>query len=206
MLDKLREITKYRLSGKAGSGSSSSSSKSKEKKEQKPLTDKDVIILTDANFEEVVMKSKDMWLIEFYAPWCGHCKNLDPHWNQAANELKGKIKVAKVDATEQKKIAAKYKIQGFPTIKIFPPGPKSDKKVEDYDGPRDSSGIVSIGLEKLSKFGYVPNIEQITNQQQFNESCLDRIGVCIIGFLPILEDSSVKERKRYLETLKEVIN
>lgn len=143
-----------------------------------------------------------MWLVEFYAPWCGHCKNLEPEWNRAANELKGKVKLGKVDATVHQKLAGKYGVRGYPTIKIFGPGKKG--KAEEYDGPRDSTGIVAVSLEKLEKYGYVPNIEQITNQNQFSESCLDRNGVCIVGFLPILEDSSVKERKRYLETLKEV--
>lgn len=152
------------------------------------------------------MKSKDMWLIEFYAPWCGHCKNLEPHWNQAANELKGKIKVAKVDATVHQKISARYKISGYPTIKIFPPGQKSDAKVQNYDGPRDSSGIVSVALEKMEKFGIIPDVDQLTNQDQFKETCLDRTGVCIIAFLPILEDSSVQERKKYINIIKDVIN
>jgi protein disulfide-isomerase A6 len=150
------------------------------------------------------MKSNDMWLVEFYAPWCGHCKNLEPEWNKAANELKGKVKLGKVDSTVHQKISNKYRIQGYPTIKIFPPGPKSEKKVEDFDGPRESAGIVSSSLEKLSKFGFVPNVEQIINQSQFSENCLDRVGVCIIGFLPILEESSNNERKRYLDILKEV--
>lgn len=200
-LDKIREIVKYRLSGKTSSKSSSSSSSSNQQK-QKAETDRDVVVLTDDNFEDTVMKSKDMWLVEFYAPWCGHCKNLEPEWNRAASELKGKVKLGKVDATVHQKLASKYRVQGYPTIKIFPPGP--NKKVQEYDGPRESAGIVSTAMEKLEKFGYIPNIEQITNHQQFNENCLDRVGVCIVGFLPILEDSSVKERKKYLETLKEV--
>jgi len=199
-LDKIREITSARLGVKVSSQSNSSSEK------QKPATEKDVVILTDDNFEEVVMKSKDMWLIEFYAPWCGHCKSLEPHWNQAANELKGKIKIGKVDATVQQKLGSRFKVQGYPTIKIFPPGSKTDNKAQNYDGPRDSSGIVAIALEKLEKFGVISDVEQLTNQEQFKETCFDRTGVCVFGFLPILEDSSTKERKRYIEVLKEVRN
>jgi protein disulfide-isomerase A6 len=47
-----------------------------------------------------VYGSKDIWFVEFYAPWCGHCKALEPEWNTVAADMKGKVKFAKVDATE----------------------------------------------------------------------------------------------------------
>jgi len=64
-------------------------------------------------------------MIEFYAPWCGHCKALEPEWNASASELKGKVKFGKVDATEEQRLAQQFQVQGYPTIKYFEYGSKS---------------------------------------------------------------------------------
>ena len=100
-LDKVKDEVNGRLNKKS-SGSSSGGKQKEQKKTQDsgPVTDKDVVVLTDSNFDETVYNSKDIWLVEFYAPWCGHCKNLEPEWSKAATDLKGKVKLAKVDATE----------------------------------------------------------------------------------------------------------
>ena len=68
----------------------------------------DVIELTDSNFDSLVMGSDDMWLVEFFAPWCGHCKNLAPEWTRAASSLKGKVKVAALDATVHTVVANRF--------------------------------------------------------------------------------------------------
>ena len=120
-------------------------------------------------------------MVEFYAPWCGHCKKLEPEWNQAATELKGKIKVAEFDATVHQRLASRFQVQGYPTIKIFAPGPKSSSSVEAYDGPRDASSIVSQALDKLESYGIVPDIDQLTNESQLKEVCQDRVGICVIS-------------------------
>ena len=59
-------------------------------------SDKDVVELTEGNFDKLVLQSEDMWLVEFFAPWCGHCKNLAPHWASAATQLKGKVSEAQI--------------------------------------------------------------------------------------------------------------
>ena len=57
----------------------------------------DVVVLTDSNFESVVSAEKEI-MVEFYAPWCGHCKRLKPHYEEAATKLrKDSIKIAKVN-------------------------------------------------------------------------------------------------------------
>ena len=58
-----------------------------------------MVVLDVTNFDSLVMKSKDIWMVEFYAPWCGHCKALEPEYKQAAAQLKGQVKLGKVDAT-----------------------------------------------------------------------------------------------------------
>jgi protein disulfide-isomerase A6 len=63
-----------------------------------------VVKLTAYNFNELVINSDDLWMVEFYAPWCGHCKNLEPHWDKAAKILKGIVKVGAVNMDEEKSL------------------------------------------------------------------------------------------------------
>jgi len=100
-----------------------------------------VAVLTDDNFDSY-LDENEVTIVEFYAPWCGHCKAFAPTYEQVAQELDGKAGVGKVDATVQKEIAEKYQIQGYPTIKIFKNG-----KNFDYKGSRSKQDVVSKVLE-----------------------------------------------------------
>jgi len=133
--------------------------------------DKDVVVLTDANFDDLVMNSEDLWIIEFYAPWCGHCKNLEPEWNRAATELKGEVKVGKLDATREHTIAGRYNVNAYPQIKLFPSGPKSDNLIEDYNGARDSSSIVAISVNKM-KYAHLAGSFSKKNVDTFVKSLI----------------------------------
>jgi protein disulfide isomerase len=98
----------------------------------------DVIDATDATFNDVI-SSSDFVLVEFYAPWCGHCKKLEPEFDAAAKELKGVAILAKLDATIDKEMGEKYEIKGFPTIKVFRGGELSG----DYEGGRTAADFIA---------------------------------------------------------------
>jgi len=165
---------------------------------------KDVIVLTESNFEEL-MNSEDLWLVEFYAPWCGHCKRLEPEWNQAATELKNEgVKVAKVDATQEQSLAGRFGINAYPQIKLFPSGQKSDNLIEDYQGSRDASSIVNWAIEKKAQYKPVMKSEQLVDQAIFDKYCTNLRGICFIAFLPHIYDSSANERNDYIEVLQEL--
>ena len=63
--------------------------------------------------------SKDIWFLEFYAPWCGHCKKLEPIWNEFAAKIGGQVKVGKVDATVETELAKRFGVRGYPQIKFY---------------------------------------------------------------------------------------
>jgi len=161
----------------------------------------DVVELTDSNFKKLVMQSDDMWLIEFFAPWCGHCKNLEPHWKKSASELKGKVKFGAVDATVYQELANQYGVRGYPTIKYFPAGKKSSP--QEYDGGRTSDDIISWALEKHGESIPSPELVQITKQSDVEENCASK-SLCVIAFLPHILDCQSKCRNGHIKMLKKL--
>jgi protein disulfide isomerase len=117
----------------------------------------EVIVLTDANFDQLT--SSGSWLLEFYAPWCGHCKTLAPVYEDAARKLRGQLQLAKIDATVQTALAAKYEVKGFPTLKLYREG-----EIRNYNGPRTVDGIVAFGKEMNS-----PAVTSLTKASEYNE-------------------------------------
>jgi len=158
-----------------------------------------VVELTDANFDKKVMQSDAVWIVAFTAPWCGHCKNLMPHWASASTELKGKAFLGNVDATVNQGIAGKYGVQSYPTIKVFGGGKKTTP--DDYNGGRTASDIVTFATEEYMKNLPPPEVVQAISGEQLTEGCTSK-QICFTGFLPSLEECGADCRKKHIASLQ----
>lgn len=135
-----------------------------------------VLDLTPKNFDSVVLKSGKPALVEFFAPWCGHCKNLAPTYEELATTFQhasDKVTVAKVDADNHKDLGKKFGVQGFPTLKWF--DGKSDKPTE-YEGGRD---LESLQKWITDKTGVRPKVKaKLPSQVVYldNQSFKEKVG------------------------------
>lgn len=92
-------------------------------------SEEDVIVLDADTLEPTIYDSEDTWLLELYAPWCGHCKSLRPEWAKLATRMKGVAKVAKIDASIHRKFDSVYGLKGYPQIVLIPGGRRLLRKV-----------------------------------------------------------------------------
>lgn len=107
--------------------------------------DDGVWVLDESNFSEALFLQNEL-LVEFYAPWCGHCQKLAPEYSKAAKRLMQNdppIRIAKVDATANKNLAEKYDISGYPTLKYI-----TISNVIDYPGSKVEDSIVNWVIKK----------------------------------------------------------
>ncbi|KAL8586048.1 hypothetical protein ACOMHN_023691 [Nucella lapillus] len=105
---------------------------------------KSVKVLVSKNFKEVALDKSKGVFIEFYAPWCGHCKQLEPIWEKLGDKFKDSddVVIAKMDSTANE--VDEVKIQSFPTLKYFP---KDSEEVIDYNGERTFEAMAKF-IEK----------------------------------------------------------
>ncbi|KAI5015144.1 hypothetical protein ZWY2020_056534 [Hordeum vulgare] len=138
-----------------------------------------VLTLDAGNFSEVVTKHEFI-VVEFYAPWCGHCKELAPEYEKAASVLRKRdppVVLAKVDAYDEsnKELKDKYKVHGYPAIKIIR---KGGSDVSAYGGPRDAEGIVEYLMRQVG-----PASLEIKSAVDASRSIGDK-GVVLVGVFP----------------------
>ncbi|XP_061358782.1 protein disulfide isomerase-like 1-4 [Gastrolobium bilobum] len=148
---------------------------SEESYKEPVVDDKDVVVLKERNFTTVVEDNRFV-MVEFYAPWCGHCQSLAPEYAAAATELKGDgVVLAKVDATEENELAHEYDVQGFPTVYFFVDGVH-----KPYTGHRTKDAIVTWIRKKIG-----PGVYNITTLDDA-ERILTSESKVVLGFLDSL--------------------
>jgi len=160
-----------------------------------PLED-GVLVLTEDNFQSAI-DSNPLLLVEFYAPWCGHCKKLAPEYAAAAKTLADKqspAKLAKVDATENKELGKKFGVKGYPTLKFF-----KDGVDQEYTGGRTADTIVTW-LDKKSG----PSAKQLDSQDEAKEF-VSANKVTVLGFFKDPASKEAAAFKQAADTLDDVI-
>ncbi|CAM9995621.1 unnamed protein product, partial [Discosporangium mesarthrocarpum] len=140
-----------------------------------------VLVLTADNFQEAIDEHSTL-LVEFYAPWCGHCKKLAPEYAKAAGELKEEgLRIAKVDADAEKSLARDYGVSGFPTLKLFKEG-----KPLDYNSGRNAKDIVAYVKKKSG-----PSAKAVTSVEEVKEFVGDQ-EVVVLGVFSDADSAAAK--------------
>lgn len=131
-----------------------------------------VYVLEDSNAAKFI-SSNNIVFVKFYAPWCGHCKQMAPAYSELAKKYNvdgSLVKVAKLDATVHKEFAGQHRIQGFPTLKLFIGG-----NPVDYQGERTVDAMSQF-IEKKSNF-QVQYIDNPTEVEAFAQKKLSLLFV-----------------------------
>ena len=151
-----------------------------------------VLVLTQENFDEAVKAHKYL-LVEFYAPWCGHCKSLAPEYAKAAGTLNvdsSEIKLGKVDATVHSELGERFKIRGYPTLKFF-----ADQTPLEYGGGRTADEIVQWVKKKSG-----PAAVTISTSDELAKF-RDEAEVVVVG---LFKDAASESAELYANVAKKI--
>uniref|UniRef100_A0A670HXA6 DnaJ homolog subfamily C member 10 n=1 Tax=Podarcis muralis TaxID=64176 RepID=A0A670HXA6_PODMU len=143
------------------------------------LMNPSVVSLTPETFSELVKKKKanEIWMVDFYAPWCGPCQALMPEWKRMARLLNGLVSVGSVDCQKYFSLCHQENIQGYPEIRLFPQKSASSYQYYSYNGwNRDAHSLRRWAL------GYLPQVSLDLTPQSFTDKVLNGKEHWVIDF------------------------
>ncbi|XP_042301946.1 dnaJ homolog subfamily C member 10 [Sceloporus undulatus] len=143
------------------------------------LMNPSVVSLTPETFSELVKKRKEneVWVVDFYAPWCGPCQALMPEWKRMARLLNGMITVGSVDCQKYFSLCHQENVQGYPEIRLFPRKSVSAYQYYSYSGwHRDAYSLRRWAL------GYLPQVSLDLTPQSFSDKVLNGKDHWVIDF------------------------
>jgi len=174
----------------------------------------DVTILDSTNFDSIVLDEKKNVLVEFYAPWCGHCKKLAPTWEKLASIYKNEenVVIANIDADKYSDVGGRFGVSGFPTLKYFP---KDNKAGVAYEGGRELPDFVKFINEKTGakrtesgkleeSAGRVSQLDDIVSSFLSSNSKGDALKKAE-GVVKSLSGEVAKHGETYLSYMKAII-
>jgi thioredoxin 1 len=93
------------------------------------MSDKNLVMVSDSDFEDKVINSDQPVLVDFYADWCGPCKMIAPFLTELADEFQGKVKIAKLNVDQNVQAASRYGVRSIPTLILFKNGQQKEMTV-----------------------------------------------------------------------------
>ena len=155
------------------------------------------VLRLDASSFESSIAARRFVAVAFVAPWCAHCKRLEPEWRAAASKLAARgrdIALATLDTTAgdaNAAFAARHDVRGFPSIKIFRDGDAAPETAEEYKGPRAASGLVKT-MERLAR-----SVEILLKTREEAQAFVTAQPVVVLGvFEDANDDASVGSPRR----------
>ncbi|XP_053551046.1 protein disulfide-isomerase A2 [Bombina bombina] len=150
------------------------------------LEEENILVLNEKNFDKALSTYKFL-LVEFYAPWCGHCQALAPDYAKAAEILKNQtseVRLAKVDSTVETNLSTEFGVNGYPTLKFFKDGNRTGHI--DYGGRRETDGFVKWLLRRVGPLAVV--IDTVSSAEEF----ISAHEFSVIGFFKDSTDADIK--------------